>query len=55
MSRAAEFRQNAVECQLQAGKSLTPRDREQWLKIAGHWLKLADATEQSGPDERSPL
>jgi hypothetical protein len=51
MRQVDEFRKNAIECQQQAEKSLTPHDRQQWLKIAEHWLKLADATEQSGLDE----
>jgi hypothetical protein len=48
MSPTDEFRQNAAECQQRAEKSITAHDRQQWLKIAEHWLKLADAIEQFG-------
>jgi hypothetical protein len=51
MSLPDEYRQNATECQQQAEKSITGHDKEQWLKIAQHWLKLADAVEQNGTDE----
>jgi hypothetical protein len=51
MSQADEFRQNAADCQQQAEKSLTAHDKQQWLKIAEHWLKLADATGQLGSDD----
>jgi hypothetical protein len=51
MSQADEFRQNAIECQQQVEKSLTPHDKQQWLKIADHWLKLAEAVEQFGSDD----
>jgi hypothetical protein len=47
MSRADEYRQNAIECHEQAAKSLTPHDKQQWLKIAEHWLELAETTELS--------
>jgi hypothetical protein len=51
MIPAEEFRQNAADCQQQAEKSITAHDRRQWLKIAEHWLKLAEAIEQLGPGE----
>jgi hypothetical protein len=51
MSLADEYRQNASDCQRQAEKSIAERDKQQWLKIAEHWLKLADAVEQSGTDD----
>jgi hypothetical protein len=51
MSFADEYRKNAVECQQQAEKSAAARNKEQWLKIAEHWLKLAGAVEQSGADD----
>ena len=50
MSQADDFRQNAAECQEQATKSINPVDQQQWLKIAEHWLKLADAIDQSEAD-----
>jgi hypothetical protein len=50
-SRADDFRRNAAECHEQAARSLAPRDKQQWLKIAEHWLKLAEATEQAKPND----
>jgi hypothetical protein len=47
MSQADEFRQNAVECQEQAGTSINPLDRQHWLKLAEQWLKLAEAIDQT--------
>jgi hypothetical protein len=51
MSQADEYRQQAAECQEQAEKSLTAHDKQQWLKIACHWLKLAEAIEGLGPKD----
>jgi hypothetical protein len=51
MSQADEYRQNAAECQQQAEKSVTAHDKLQWLKIADHWLKLADAIERREADD----
>jgi hypothetical protein len=50
MSQSDKFRENAADCQEQAEKSITPRDKEQWLKIAEQWLKLAEATDQFAAD-----
>ena len=52
MSRADEYRRNAAECHEQAARSFAPRDKEQWLKIAEQWWILAEATEQSEPDDQ---
>ena len=41
MSRADEFRKNANECRQQAAKAFNPLDKERWLKIAEHWLRMA--------------
>ncbi|HZR62868.1 MAG TPA: hypothetical protein VFA80_18135 [Xanthobacteraceae bacterium] len=51
MSQVEKFRQNAAECQRQAEKSGIPQEKQQWLTIAEHWLKLADAAEQSEADD----
>jgi hypothetical protein len=51
MNRSDEFRQNAAECQEEAAKLINPSDRQQWLKIAEHWLKLADAIDQNELDK----
>ena len=36
-----EFRRNADESREQAGRCHNPLDKERWLKIAEHWLKMA--------------
>jgi hypothetical protein len=41
MSRADEFRKNADECRQHAAKAFNPLDKERWLKIAEHWLLMA--------------
>jgi hypothetical protein len=51
MSQADEYRQNAAECQQQAETSSAAHDRQQWLLIAEHWRKLADAIERSEADD----
>jgi hypothetical protein len=51
MSQVDQYRENAAECQHEAKKSIAAHDKQQWLKIAEHWLKLADAVEQSGTDD----
>jgi Holliday junction resolvase-like predicted endonuclease len=45
MSRADEFRTNADECRQQAAKAINPPDKERLLKIAKHWLKMAQEEE----------
>jgi hypothetical protein len=46
MSQSAEYRQSAAECQQRATKLIDPLDKQQWRKIAEHWLKLAEAVDQ---------
>jgi hypothetical protein len=43
MSRADEFRKNADECRRQAEKSFNLLDKKRRLKIAQHWLQMAQA------------
>jgi hypothetical protein len=38
---AARFRKQAEECREQAVKSVSPLDKEAWLRTAEEWLKLA--------------
>jgi hypothetical protein len=40
MSQAGEYRQKAAECQQQAKLSITPLDKQHWLRLAEHWLKM---------------
>ena len=47
MSRADEFRKNAEECRQQAAKSFNSLDKERWLKIAEHWLQMAQEEEEA--------
>jgi hypothetical protein len=49
MSRANEFRTNADECREQAARAINPLDKERWLKIAQHWLQMAQEAEE-GPN-----
>jgi uncharacterized tellurite resistance protein B-like protein len=51
MSRAEEFRKNADECSQQAAKSRNHLDKERWLKIAEHWLQMA---QEAGAAEAGP-
>jgi predicted RNA-binding protein with PUA-like domain len=50
MSQADEHRRKAAECHKQARLSITPLDQEQWLRLAAHWLKLAEADERETDD-----
>jgi hypothetical protein len=50
MSLAEEYRRNADDCRRQAEKSLNPLDKERWLKIAEHWLMMA---QESDADPRT--
>jgi hypothetical protein len=43
---AAKFRKQAEEARVQAAKSVSPLDKEAWLRIAEEWLKLAQSAEQ---------
>jgi hypothetical protein len=42
MTRADEFRKNAVESRLQAERSRNHLNKEHWLKIAALWLQMAE-------------
>lgn len=44
MSQVDEYRRKAVECHQQAKLAITSLDKQQWLRLAAHWLKLAEAT-----------
>ena len=41
MHSADEYRVHAAECFRMATRSALPADREQWLKLANGWLKMA--------------
>ena len=43
---AAIFRREARDCRDRADKASDPADREDWLKLAEEWAKLAMVAEQ---------
>jgi hypothetical protein len=47
MERADQFRQNVEECRLQAERAHNPIDKEAWLKIAEHWLQMAQEADSA--------
>ena len=42
---ADRFRKQADEARQQAEKAINPLDKEAWLRVAGEWIKLAQAAE----------
>jgi hypothetical protein len=44
---AARFRKQAQECVEQAERSLSPLDRETWLRVAAEWMKLAQSVDDN--------
>jgi len=50
MSQADEYRWTADDCTKQATLSITPIDKQQWLRLAERWLKLAEADEREADD-----
>ncbi len=44
MSKAAEYRANAEECQRMAGLARNPTEKATWLQIAEHWLRMIPGT-----------
>jgi hypothetical protein len=49
---AKRFREQAEECRQQAEKAKSPLDKEAWLRVAGEWIKLAQAP--TANDKRPP-
>jgi hypothetical protein len=43
---AIRFRKQADEAREQAGRALSPLDKEAWLRVAEEWLKLAVSVEE---------
>jgi hypothetical protein len=43
---AARFRKQAEECRQQAERAISPLDKEEWLRVAGEWIKLAQSAER---------
>ena len=44
-SKADEFRKNAADCRQLAEITKNSFDKEHWLEVAQHWLKMAAAEE----------
>jgi hypothetical protein len=42
----ARYRAQAEECRQQTERAISPLDKEAWLRVAGEWIKLAQAAEQ---------
>jgi hypothetical protein len=42
---ANRFRKEAEVCREQAAKAISPLDKEEWLRIAAEWIKLAQDAE----------
>jgi len=42
---ADRFRKQAQECVEQAERSISPLDKETWLRVAAEWMKLAQSVD----------
>jgi hypothetical protein len=49
VNKASEHRQHADECRALAKQMETPQDRDQLLRLADAWDRLAGEVEPSGP------
>lgn len=45
---AERFRKESEDCRVHAEKAISPLDREEWLRLAADWLKLAEAADRRG-------
>jgi hypothetical protein len=45
---AERFRKEAEDCRILAEKAISAPDREEWLRFATEWLKLAQEAESRG-------
>jgi hypothetical protein len=43
---ADRFRKQAEECVQQAEKSVSPIDKETWLRVAAEWIRLAQSADE---------
>lgn len=50
-SRADEFRKNADECVQQAARSKHADDKERWLRVAQHFVQMAQQAETEQPQQ----
>jgi hypothetical protein len=44
-SEAEQFRKQAQECRLLAEKAISPLDKQEWLRLADEWTRLAREAE----------
>ena len=51
-SKADEFRKHADDCRQRAERATNPFDKEHWLDVAEHWLKMAAAEEAATKTDR---
>jgi hypothetical protein len=49
---ADRFRKQARECVEQAERSISPLDKETWLRVAAEWMKLAQSAEDRDGKQR---
>jgi hypothetical protein len=49
VTRPDEFKNNADDCRKQAERATNDIDKEYWLRLAEHWLKMAQLAEQGLP------
>jgi hypothetical protein len=60
VSQSDEFRHKSSVAASQASLAITQINRQQWLRLAEHWMELAEVTGEDGihapgfspPDER---
>jgi hypothetical protein len=45
VSQSDEFRHKACDCTKQASLAITQIDRQQWLRLAEHWMELAEVVD----------
>jgi hypothetical protein len=49
-AKADEFRKNADDCHRRAESAAGSFDKEHWLEMTEHWLKMAAAEEAASKD-----
>jgi len=50
MSKSAEYRANAAECQRMAEISRNPAEKQMWLEMAASWLRMITQPSPSNSD-----
>ena len=48
MSSIDHYKTKAVECRERAATALTPREKDDWLKLAAEWEAMVFETDPSG-------